>query len=178
MTTFDLRAALARWADHDREEAAVAARFSDLVAQPRCYWRDCFPAHFTASAWLVSGDGARVLLMHHRKLDRWLQPGGHADGDTDLPRVAWREAKEETGLNDLVGHDELFDLDAHEIPPRGHEPVHWHFDVRFVVTAKDSEIFAANHESRAMAWRDIAEVAADADIDTSIRRMARRWMSR
>lgn len=178
MPTFDLRIALNQWLDHDCEEAEIAARFGVLLGQPRCYWRDCFPAHFTASAWLVSADGARVLLMHHRKLDRWLQPGGHADGDSDLPRVAAREAMEETGLNDVVVQDELFDLDAHEIPARGNEPAHCHFDVRFVVTATGSEHFAANHESRAMVWRAIDEVAADAGIDASIRRMAHRWLSR
>ncbi len=178
MPTFELCSALSQWPDAEPEEATAFARFTGLLSVPRCYWRDCFPAHFTASAWLVSADGARVLLMHHRKLDRWLQPGGHADGDADLPRVALREAMEETGLNDLVVHDDLFDLDAHEIPARGPEPAHWHFDVRFVVTATVSEAFVANHESRAMAWRDIAEVAADAGIDASIRRMARRWLAR
>ena len=161
-----------------REDHATAARFLALVThEPRCFWRDCFPAHFTASAWLVSADGARALLMHHRKLDRWLQPGGHADGDADLPRVALREAMEETGLRDLIVHRDVFDLDAHEIPARGNEPAHWHFDVRFVVHTRGSEHFSANHESSAMAWRDIDAIAMDANIDPSIRRMASRWLT-
>ena len=176
---FDLRLALDAHFTDDAGEADARRRFLALLsATPRCFHRDAFPAHFTASAWLVSGDGARALLMHHRKLDRWLQPGGHADGDADLPRVALREAMEETGLADLVADETPFDLDAHVIPARGHEPEHWHYDVRFVVRTTGSEQFEANHESRAMAWREIADVVADAGIDASIRRMARRWLAR
>lgn len=135
--------------------------------------------HFTGSAWVVSRDGARVLLMHHRKLQRWLQPGGHADGDTDLARVALREAVEETGLNGLQLLDGgIFDLDRHEIPARGDEPAHWHYDVRFVVRAGVDERFVANEESCALAWRDIGAVADDAAVDPSVQRMAQRWLRR
>ncbi len=176
---FDLQHGLDAYFTDEPAEADARRRFLELLSTtPRCFHRDAFPAHFTASAWLVSGDGARALLMHHRKLDRWLQPGGHADGDADLPRVALREATEETGLVDLVVAEAPFDLDAHRIPARGPEPEHWHYDVRFLVRATGSEQFQANHESRAMAWRDIAEVADDAGIDASIRRMARRWLDR
>ena len=176
---FDLRNRVDAFITHDAAEAEAGRRFLDLRANtPRCFWRDAFPAHFTASAWLVSADGERTLLMHHRKLDRWLQPGGHADGDTDLPRVALREAEEETGLVELIVDDAIFDLDAHVIPARGSEPEHWHYDVRFVVRAGGSEQFNANAESRAMAWRSVREVANDAQIDPSIRRMARRWLAR
>jgi 8-oxo-dGTP pyrophosphatase MutT (NUDIX family) len=179
MPTFDLASALDQYRSPDPNEAEARTRFLDLLgAHPRCFWRDQFPAHFTASAWLVSADGERALLMHHRKLDRWLQPGGHADGDAELPRVALREAEEETGLSGLVVDAALFDLDAHQIPARTHEPAHWHYDVRFVVRATRSETFAANDESRAMAWRPVREIAIDTGIDPSIRRMARRWLER
>ena len=134
--------------------------------------------HFTGSAWLVSVDGNRVLLMHHRKLGRWLQPGGHADGDTDLARVALREAGEESGLVGLVGEGDIFDLDRHQIPARADEPAHWHYDVRYVVRAGDSETLLANEESLALAWRPISELAADVEADTSLRRMALRWLAR
>ncbi|HRG16727.1 MAG TPA: NUDIX hydrolase [Pseudomonadota bacterium] len=176
---FDLHDRLEAYVGVESGEIDARRRFLDLLAtHPRCFWRDAFPAHFTASSWLVSADGARALLMHHRKLDRWLQPGGHADGDTDLPRVALREAEEETGLRDLTVVDTPFDLDAHVIPVRGAEPEHWHYDVRFVVRAQGSERFDANAESHAMAWRPITDIAADRQIDPSIRRMARRWLSR
>lgn len=134
--------------------------------------------HFTGSAWLVSADGTRVLLTHHRKLDRWLQLGGHADGDGDLARVALREAEEESGLGGLRIEGAVFDLDRHRIPARGDEPAHWHYDVRYVVRAGVDERFVVSAESHALAWRDIAELAADLSSDPSLRRMAQHWQAR
>jgi 8-oxo-dGTP pyrophosphatase MutT (NUDIX family) len=157
----------------------IARLFADFArTHPDCCERTLAVGHFTGSAWVVSADGRRTLLMHHRKLDRWLQPGGHADGDADLARVALREAEEETGLRGLVVEPHVFDLDRHAIPARGSEPEHWHYDVRFVVRATGSEDFALNEESHALAWRDIAEVAEDPHVDASVRRMACRWLTR
>src|SRR5579859_4895881 len=103
--------------------------FIDFLAQgERVFRREAREGHFTGSAWLVSADGERVLLTHHRKLGRWLQLGGHADGDTDLAQVALREAEEESGLVGLAVEPEPFDLDRHRIPARGTEPEHWHYD--------------------------------------------------
>ncbi|GAP67480.1 hydrolase, nudix family protein [Mizugakiibacter sediminis] len=146
--------------------------------QPRCFERSTREGHFTGSAWLVSADGERVLLTHHRKLDRWLQLGGHADGDADLGRVALREAEEESGLGALALEPGIFDLDRHRIPARGAEPEHWHYDVRYVVRAGEDERFVVGAESHALAWRRIADVAADAQADDSLRRMARKWLAR
>lgn len=140
--------------------------------------RERLDAHFTGSAWLVSADGRRALLMHHRKLDRWLQPGGHADGDGDLAAVALREAEEETGLRGLRVDPQIFDLDRHRIPARGNEPEHWHYDVRFVVHAGDDEAFVVMPEAKALAWRTMEDIAADASVDESVRRMAMRCMNR
>ncbi|MEO5559761.1 MAG: NUDIX hydrolase [Dokdonella sp.] len=139
--------------------------------------RQRLPGHLTGSAWLVSADGQRALLTHHRKLDRWLQPGGHADGDADLARVALREAEEESGLRDLVVESAIFDIDRHRIPARGDEPDHWHYDVRYVVRATASEQFEVSDESHALAWRDIAKLATDGAIDDSVRRMASKWLA-
>src|SRR4029079_3567851 len=111
-------------------------------------------------------------------LDRWLQLGGHADGDSDLARVALREAEEESGLGDLVVEPEIFDLDCHLIPERAAEPAHHHYDVRFVVRALGSTEFVVGDESHALAWRDIGSIAADAAADESMRRMARKWRER
>ncbi len=149
-----------------------------LKSSPWVFQREHGPGHFTGSAWLVSADGKRVLLTHHRKLGRWLQLGGHADGDTDLARVALREAGEESGLSDLVAEEEIFDIDRHEIPARGDEPAHWHYDVRFVVRATGSEAFAVSAESLALAWRSIADLAGDGSADESLRRMAAKWLAR
>jgi 8-oxo-dGTP pyrophosphatase MutT (NUDIX family) len=143
-----------------------------------CCERTLLSGHFTGSCWLVSQDGARVLLTHHKKLGRWLQLGGHADGDSNLAQVALREAQEESGLNDLSVEAEIFDLERHAIPARGNEPAHYHHDVRFVVRANGSEIFAVSDESHALAWRLIDELANDLDAEASIRRMARKWLKR
>jgi 8-oxo-dGTP pyrophosphatase MutT (NUDIX family) len=161
------------------DEHATATLFAQFMAvDALAASRDRRDRHLTGSAWLVSADGRRALLTHHRKLDRWLQPGGHADGDTDLPRVALKEAEEESGLSGLVVEPCIFDLDRHRIPARGDEPEHWHYDVRFVVHARGSDAFVVGEESHALAWVDIAMIARDPDYDESLRRMACRWLAR
>ncbi len=159
-------------------ETAVAHFREFLGGHAEAFERELAIGHFTGSAWLVSADGTRVLLTHHRKLGRWLQLGGHADGDTDLARVALREAGEESGLDRLVVEPAIFDLDRHRIPARGADPEHWHYDVRYVVHAGANEAFVVSDESHALAWREIAEVAQDASADPSVRRMAMKWVSR
>lgn len=159
--------------------ADVIACFERFIAENSdCCERSLAIGHLTGSAWLVSQDGQRALLMHHRKLNRWLQPGGHADGSADLANVALREAEEETGLLALRVEPEIFDLDRHSIPARGNEVEHWHYDVRFVVRATGSETYAQNEESFALAWFDIKKLAEDDELDDSIRRMAKKWISR
>lgn len=161
-------------------QAGLAAGFAGLLDDGEAaFLRERLAGHFTGSAWLVSADGQRALLMHHRKLDRWLQPGGHADGDTDLAAVALKEAQEESGLPALRLEDGvIFDLDRHWIPARGEVPGHWHFDVRYVVRNVGSEVFQLNPESLALAWREVAAIAADRASDASLVRMARRWLDR
>lgn len=170
--------ALRRYRDQWQGDADVVAQFEDFAqTHADAFERSNPVAHFTGSVWLVSADGERVLLMHHRKLDRWLQPGGHADGDTDLARVALREAEEETGLAGLHVDGGIFDIDRHRIAARGNEPEHWHYDLRYVVRASADESFVVNAESHALAWRPVNEVAADETLDTSLRRMARKWLA-
>jgi 8-oxo-dGTP pyrophosphatase MutT (NUDIX family) len=165
-------------ARHPEEREAVVDFAVFLASHVAVFERSHAVGHFTGSAWLVSADGARVLLMHHRKLDRWLQPGGHADGDADLARVALREVEEESGLSGLTVEGEIFDLDAHRIPGRGSEPEHWHYDVRHVVRAGADECFTINEESLALAWRAVKDMANDTSLDASVRRMARKWLGR
>ena len=174
-----LEAAFRDYAGRWPDEADTAANFLELladVADP--FVRERLAGHFTASSWLVDASGTRTLLTHHRKLGRWLQLGGHADGDRDLANVALREAEEESGLVDLQVEPELFDLDRHWIPERGDTPGHWHYDARYVVRATGSEDFVVSEESLELAWRDINTIAEDPESDESMRRMARKWLRR
>lgn len=174
-----LVAAFADYAACWPQEAACAGDFIALAGDARDpFVRARLEGHFTASALLVSSDGGRTLLTHHRKLGLWLQPGGHADGDRDLARVALREAEEETGLPGLRPEPGIFDLDRHRIPEHRGVPAHWHYDVRYVVRAGDDEAFVVSEESHALAWRDIATLADDLAADASLRRMARKWLTR
>jgi 8-oxo-dGTP pyrophosphatase MutT (NUDIX family) len=173
-----LDAAFADYAARWPGERAVH-HFRDFLAGHReAFARSFDVGHFTGSAWLISADGRRVLLTHHRKLGLWLQLGGHADGDADLARVALREAQEESGLPGLAIEPAIFDLDRHRIPARGADPEHWHYDVRYVVRAGSSEDFVVSDESHALAWREIAVVAGDEGADDSVRRMAGKWLQR
>ena len=175
---FDAR--LKEWAQAEEDgDAQAHAAFAELAAEGGiAYRRERLSGHFTASSWLVSGDSRRTLLTHHRKLGRWLQLGGHADGDEDLARVALKEAEEESGLTGLSVEPEIFDLDRHWIPDHKGVPGHWHYDVRFVVYAGFDEEFAVSDESIDLAWRDIAALAEDQGADESLRRMAKRWLAR
>lgn len=135
------------------------------------------PGHFTASAFVVSPERDRLLLIEHQKLGRWLQPGGHLEpNDTDLIQAARRELEEETGLCharlELPG---IFDLDVHEIPAHGIEPAHSHFDVRFLFRAPTLAIAAAS-DAKTARWVPLEEAAAPS-ADASVRRAARRLLA-
>jgi 8-oxo-dGTP pyrophosphatase MutT (NUDIX family) len=171
-----LRAEFEQHAVKRPDQAALAVEFIGLLVDPDAFVRDRQHGHFTASAWLVSRDGGRVLLTHHRKLQRWLQLGGHADGEADLAAVALREAEEESGLVGLALAGVIFDLDRHWIPARADAPAHWHFDARYVVRAGANDSFVLNEESLALAWVEIAALANDPLTDESLRRMATRWL--
>lgn len=157
---------------HEAAMAADALRFID--AHPDHLWRTCLRGHLTGSAWILSADRSKVLLTHHHKLDRWLQLGGHADGDPDMVSVALREASEESGLTNLrVASGELFDFDRHEIPARGDEPAHWHFDFRFVIEADPAEPLMISSESKDLAWVEIGRVTS-LNPEESMARMVRK----
>lgn len=181
-----LVAALTDYAARFPGEAGVVGLFRQLQANaivqrpaPAAdpYARARLQGHFTASSWLVDAPGRRVLLTHHRKLGRWLQLGGHADGERDLRAVALKEAEEESGLADLAVEGGIFDLDRHRIPEHKGVPAHWHYDVRYVVRAVGDD-FVVSDESLALAWRPIAGIADDPGMDASLRRMARKWLAR
>ena len=168
----ELLALLARHRAFDADERAALERIVRFVrSEPRCFARDLETGHMTGSAWVTSAGADRVVLVHHRKLERWLQPGGHADGDADLARVAEREAAEETGLRSIaLWTPEIYDVDVHAIPARGEEPEHFHYDVRFRFTADPSEAPVASAESRAVRWLSLDEARRIAP-ESSVLRM-------
>jgi 8-oxo-dGTP pyrophosphatase MutT (NUDIX family) len=145
------------------EAAHVAAVRALVVREPRCFDRTLYdPGHLTGSAFVVDPDGGRVLLHHHRRLDRWLQLGGHDAGERDPAATALREAREESGLAGLaLARPEPIDVDVHLIPAARGEPPHRHFDVRYAVLAAAPA--GARHdpeESLGLAWVPLAALAS------------------
>jgi len=117
------------------------------------------PGHVTASAFIVDRAAGRLLLHHHRRLNRWLQMGGHVEEDESTLAAALREGAEESGLRDLalIG-DGIFDIDVHAIPAGKGEPDHHHFDVRYVfATNEPSSIARDAAESNDLAWIALGE---------------------
>ncbi|CAN5588956.1 NUDIX hydrolase [soil metagenome] len=147
-----------------------------LETVPDCFSRSTFPAHFTGSALVVNADGSRALLHHHRKLARWLQFGGHCDGDANVLRVACREAQEESGIDGLfVAAARPFDLDIHEIPARGAEPTHWHYDIRYVLIAPENATsLTSSDESHELRWFTTEEME-QLPLDAGLQRLVRKW---
>ena len=139
-----------------------------------CFKRSLLIGHVTGSAWLLDSKRERVLLTHHRKLDRWLHPGGHADGESDVSKVAMTEALEESGLPDIgFVTPELFDVDIHEIPARKDEPAHFHYDCRFLLASTGTDEFVISDESNDLAWVPFDELDEYTD-EESMLRMARK----
>lgn len=160
------------------EERAVVDRFIALLSDHAdCFERHHFaPGHITGSAWLVDASGEHVLLTHHRKLDAWLQLGGHSDGDPDTAAVARREAEEESGLAvELLSHG-ILDVDVHEIPARKSDPAHLHFDVRFAFVSRSDRNYVVSDESHDLAWVPVDGMHGFTG-EESILRMTRKWQA-
>lgn len=145
------------------EEAAYIARTREFVqAHADCFHCDLWPGHVTGSAWVVSPDRRRVLLLHHRKHDQWFQPGGHADGDADILRVALRETSEETGMDPSairLVERAVFDVDVHAIAASVRGPAHHHYDIRFLVEMDDDRPIPGNDESHQILWVPLNQVS-------------------
>jgi len=140
-------------------EAGVVTRFRSFVtSEPDCFERSLLIGHVTGSAWIIDPTGSQTLLTHHAKLERWLQLGGHADGDPDVAAVALREAREESGMAEFrLVEPGIFDLDIHAIPERKGIPEHLHYDVRFLLEASQTA-FVVSDESLDLAWVPLAEL--------------------
>jgi len=147
-----------------------------LASCPNALSRTCRPGHLTGSALVVDPSDNRILVLFHTKLQRWLQPGGHADGDGDLARVALREAVEETGIDGLRVVEPAVDLDVHIVDPPAEDP-HEHHDVRFLVVAPPGAVPVGNHESEALRWVDAADLLS-LGADRGLVRLAERALAR
>lgn len=144
------------------DEAAYVRRAIDFIQEhENCFYRSLWPAHVTGSTWVVNPDRSSVLMLHHRKLDQWFQPGGHADGDADILRVALKETSEETGLDPshirLLGEC-IFDVDIHTIHANQYDPRHEHIDIRFLVEIDDTLPIPGNDESHEVLWVPLSRV--------------------
>ena len=126
--------------------------------------------HVTGSAWIVNREYSRVVLVYHAKLGKWVQPGGHCDGESDVLAVAKREAEEETGLHVTSLSEDIFDVDVHEIPEYWNTPAHLHFDVRYLLLADDAQRPVCSNESTAVRWVSLDE-ASTLSGEASITRM-------
>jgi 8-oxo-dGTP pyrophosphatase MutT (NUDIX family) len=174
----DLLAALECHAtrDLDAHERSSLDRIVEFVRrEPACFERSTVEGHITGSAWILDHDRTHALLVHHKKLGFWLQPGGHADGESDVLAVAWREAREESGIEALEPLDRaVFDVDVHAIPARKSEPEHFHFDVRYAFIAPPGAQPVVSEESHDVRWVAKSAIGSYAT-DTSVMRMAAKW---
>ncbi len=142
-----------------------------------CFERSLEIGHITGSAWLLNKHGDHALLMHHAKLNRWFQPGGHADGDSDILAVAIKEAKEESGISAIEAvMPDIFDIDIHEIPANKKDKAHFHYDIRFLLKVTSDEELQINEEAHELLW-----IGKNADKsylnEDSIRRMHNKWIN-
>jgi len=155
------------------EETNFKKRFIDLLLEPNCFMRLRLEGHFTASCWTTDMSRRKVLLMHHAKLNKWLQPGGHADGDENLINVAKKELQEETGLENYStsNFNNIFDIDIHTIPEKKGIPEHFHYDVRFHFIADKPDEIKKNHESNDLKWVNLDDVQEICKNEKSIMRM-------
>jgi len=158
----ELLSLLQRYRTTFNTEAGYINRIRRFVEQHEdCFDSTLWPGHVTGSVWVVSPSRDKALLLHHRKHDQWFQPGGHADGDADIVRVALRECAEETGL---TPHDirlvdpSIFDVDIHTIPRMADVSQHEHIDIRFVVEIDDRLAIPGNSESNAITWLPLHHV--------------------
>lgn len=165
--------AITTYASPYEEEKDFCRLFLDLLKNSDCFQRDHLPGHITGSSFIVDETRKFTLLTHHAKLNKWLQPGGHADGEEDILNVALREAKEETGLQNFkLLLPTIFDLDVHLIPARKEFPEHYHYDVRFLFEASQKEAMMISEESHDLAWKRVTEIPEITGLNRSMIRLA------
>ncbi len=155
----------------DTEASHQQAMLSFVERHHDFYKRTLTTGHVTGSAWIINPACSHALMLHHKKLDRWLQPGGHIEEELDILNSALREAQEETGISDLkIVSDAIFDLDIHVIPANKKEAEHQHYDIRYLFEAELDATPAVSDESNDVRWFTLDEISK-INSDASIQRM-------
>ena len=148
-----------------------------LLQYPDAFERTLQVGHITASAWLINKDNTKALLTHHKKLNKWLQLGGHCDGNVDALAVAIKEAQEESGIMEIEPvQTTIFDISVHLIPENKKEKAHYHYDIRFLLQVMSDEKVVVSDESHDLAWINKNKDALPTR-ERSVTRMFDKWLS-
>jgi 8-oxo-dGTP pyrophosphatase MutT (NUDIX family) len=177
--SYSLSHLLNNYHPQDPEEQDYKKRIFNFLHQyPNAFERSLEVGHVTAAAWLVNKDNTKALLMHHRKLNIWIQLGGHCDGDPDVLAVAIREAQEESGIMNIKPvSDDIFDIAIHFVPESKTEKPHYHYDVRFLLQVMSDEDYIKNEESYELAWFDKKRDNLPTN-ERSVTRMFEKWVNK
>lgn len=144
------------------QEALRQAFLAFLAARPDACSRECVPGHLTASAVVVDSRMENVLLTLHPRVGRWLQLGGHCeDGDETLASAALREAREESGIDDLSLEGGPVHLDVHPVTCSLGVPTR-HFDVRYTIRAPAGAAATRSAESVDLRWWPVSDLPSGA----------------
>ena len=168
---------LERYIPTEEEIANKAKIIAFVKDNPNCFERSLETGHITSSAWLLNQNGDKALLTHHKKLNAWLQLGGHCDGDPNILNVAIKEAQEESGMKAITAiMDSIFDLDVHFIRTNSKEMGHYHYDLCFLLQAQKSDELTPNDESNELRWisKDIKALPTG---ERAVLRMFEKWLA-
>jgi 8-oxo-dGTP pyrophosphatase MutT (NUDIX family) len=135
------------------------------------------PRFATGSAWLINPNNGKILLTHHKNLDRWLQPGGKINKEDNLSilQTALREAQEESGIKHIaLSSPELFHLDIHYIPAQKNQEARYYYDFCFLHHITQDQPLSKSAESLDLKWFSMAELM-QMDLENSIEKMVKKW---
>lgn len=158
----------------NEEKAMVEKTIAFVNTHPHCFERTLEEGHITASSWITNPAIEMALFTHHKKIDKWLQLGGHCDGNKDVKAVALQEASEESGISDFnFKSDAIFDVDIHLIPAHKTTKAHYHYDIRFWLTADSNQPLVVSNESKDLKWLPLNEIE-NYNSEASIMRMVKK----